>query len=214
MWAAHLCAISRVDPRTNRVVAKVPLPPVRLGCWDVLGAVEVGLQTCPLGLAGGAEGAEEGRGLLGVLGPDRTVAGVVGSLRAAGRVAHPRQRLGRGRGAGQLEAQRSGGVAEPAVVGDPKVQGVGALAQQVENLAVAALDLRRVAGGGRRRASRAERGVHAGEELDEFAGAGPGGQDALLVVAELSEGQLQVALPLVPVDLVGQQLGLGAAGAS
>jgi hypothetical protein len=35
VWAAHLCAISRVDPHTNRVVAKVPLPPVRLGCWVV-----------------------------------------------------------------------------------------------------------------------------------------------------------------------------------
>jgi sugar lactone lactonase YvrE len=33
VWAAHGCAISRVDPRTNRVVAKVPLPPVRDGCW-------------------------------------------------------------------------------------------------------------------------------------------------------------------------------------
>jgi hypothetical protein len=32
VWAAHLCAISRVDPHSNRVVAKVPLPPVRLGC--------------------------------------------------------------------------------------------------------------------------------------------------------------------------------------
>jgi hypothetical protein len=42
------------------------------------------LQACPLGLAGGAEAAEEGLGLLGVLDPDGPVAGVVGGLRAAG----------------------------------------------------------------------------------------------------------------------------------
>ena len=35
VWAAHGCAISRVDPHTNRVVAKVVLPPVRGGCWVV-----------------------------------------------------------------------------------------------------------------------------------------------------------------------------------
>lgn len=35
VWAAHGCAISRVDLHTNRVVAKVPLPPVRRGCWVV-----------------------------------------------------------------------------------------------------------------------------------------------------------------------------------
>ena len=33
--AAHGCAISRVDPQTNRVVATVGLPPVRDGCWVV-----------------------------------------------------------------------------------------------------------------------------------------------------------------------------------
>jgi hypothetical protein len=35
VWAAHGCAISRVDPHTNRVVAKVALPPVRPGCFVV-----------------------------------------------------------------------------------------------------------------------------------------------------------------------------------
>ena len=35
VWAGHGCAVSRVDPHTNRVVAKVPLPPVRGGCWVV-----------------------------------------------------------------------------------------------------------------------------------------------------------------------------------
>jgi DNA-binding beta-propeller fold protein YncE len=35
VWAAHGCAISRVDPQTNRVVATVGLPPVRDGCWVV-----------------------------------------------------------------------------------------------------------------------------------------------------------------------------------
>jgi DNA-binding beta-propeller fold protein YncE len=35
IWAAHGCAVSRVDPHTNRVVATVGLPPVRGGCWVV-----------------------------------------------------------------------------------------------------------------------------------------------------------------------------------
>jgi hypothetical protein len=42
VWAAHGCAISRVDPHTNRVVAKVPLPPVRPGCFVVGMAADVG----------------------------------------------------------------------------------------------------------------------------------------------------------------------------
>src|SRR6266542_673026 len=33
VWAAHGCAVSRVDPHTNRVVATIGLPPVRGGCW-------------------------------------------------------------------------------------------------------------------------------------------------------------------------------------
>jgi hypothetical protein len=33
VWAAHGCAISRVDAHTGRVVATVGLPPVRSGCW-------------------------------------------------------------------------------------------------------------------------------------------------------------------------------------
>jgi hypothetical protein len=35
VWAAHGCAISRVDAHTNRVVATVGLPPIRGGCWVV-----------------------------------------------------------------------------------------------------------------------------------------------------------------------------------
>jgi hypothetical protein len=42
VWAAHLCAISRVDPHTNRVVAKVPLPPIRGGCRVVGMAADTG----------------------------------------------------------------------------------------------------------------------------------------------------------------------------
>jgi hypothetical protein len=33
VWAAHGCAISRVNPHTNRVVARIGLPPVPGGCW-------------------------------------------------------------------------------------------------------------------------------------------------------------------------------------
>jgi hypothetical protein len=42
VWAAHGCAIVRVDAHTGRVVAKVPLPPIRPGCWVVGMAADVG----------------------------------------------------------------------------------------------------------------------------------------------------------------------------
>src|SRR5271170_7472463 len=52
---------------------------VRAGCvdgvQDAQRPVVVGLQSCPLGLAGRAEAGEEGPGLHGVLGPDGPVAG-------------------------------------------------------------------------------------------------------------------------------------------
>jgi hypothetical protein len=70
--------------------------------------VVVGLQSCSLGLAGRAETAEEGLGLLGVLDPDGPVAGVVGGLRAAGGVTHSDEGLVRGGGSGELEAERPG----------------------------------------------------------------------------------------------------------
>ena len=71
--------------------------------------------------------------MLGVFGPDRPVAGVVGGLRAARRVAHPDQGPVGGRGAGELQAERLAGVGEPAVVATPEVQGAGAFGQQVEH---------------------------------------------------------------------------------
>src|SRR5579859_6402274 len=70
------------------------------GVQDAHCPVVVGLQSCSLGLAGRAEGAEEGLGLLGVLGPDGPVAGVVGGLRAAGGVAHADEGLIGGGGSG------------------------------------------------------------------------------------------------------------------
>ena len=45
-----------------------------------------------------------------------------------------------------------------------------------------------------------------------LAGAGSGGHDAVLVVAELGQDELEVVVGLVLVDL-GEQLGLGAARA-
>jgi len=33
VWAAHGCAVFRVDPHTNQVVATVGLPPIPDGCW-------------------------------------------------------------------------------------------------------------------------------------------------------------------------------------
>jgi hypothetical protein len=79
------------------------------------------------------------------------------------------------------------------------VQDAGAFGEEAEDLPVAALDLRRGAVGG------VEFGVDVGEELGQFAGAGPGGQDALLVVAELFPDQVEVAFALVLVDL-GEEL--------
>ena len=171
-----------------------------------MGPVVVAAQAGALGRAGLAELADEGLCPLSVLGPDRAVALVVGGLRAAGRVAHSDERaVGRG-GAGELEAECAGWVGEPAVVRRPQVQDAGALGQQVEDVTVVVLGLRRCRGGC------AEAGVDAGEELGEAPGSGAGGQDALLVVAELGQDQAEVAVAFVLVDL-GQQLGLRAAGA-
>ena len=112
----------------------------------------------------------------------------------------------RGRGAGQLETERAGGVGEPAVVRGAQVQHLGAFGQQVEDVTLVALDLRRRSRFG------VQFGVDAGEELGEAARTGSGGQDALLVVAELGEDEFEVAVGLVLVDL-SKQFGLSAAGA-
>ncbi|MFF4754982.1 hypothetical protein ACWD5R_33215 [Streptomyces sp. NPDC002514] len=56
-----------------------------------------------------------------------------------------------------------------------------------------------------------ELAVDAGEEVGEAAGAGAGGQDALLVVSEFGQHQVQIALLFMVVDL-GQQFGLGPPG--
>jgi hypothetical protein len=174
------------------------------GVQDAQGAVVVGLQACMFGLAGGAEAAEEGLGLLGVFGPDGPVAGVVGGLRSAGRVTHAGQGPVGVRGAGEFQTERSGRVGEPAVVRRPEVQGVGAFGQQVEHVAVAGLRFGGCGVGG------GELAVDVGEELGQFMGARPGGHDSLLVVAELGPDQVQVAFALVLVDL-RQQFGLGSA---
>jgi len=87
------------------------------------------LQAGFLSAAGGAERAEEGGGAGGVICPDVAVAGVVGSLRAAGGIAQPGQRLVRVRGSGQPQAQRLGRIGEPAVVRGREVQGAGSFGQ-------------------------------------------------------------------------------------
>src|SRR5664279_1652310 len=58
------------------------------GFQDACCPVVVGLQAGPFGFAGDAEAAEEGLTLPCVFGPDWPVAGVVGGLRAAGRITH------------------------------------------------------------------------------------------------------------------------------
>ncbi|MEU2754167.1 hypothetical protein [Streptomyces albidoflavus] len=50
------------------------------------------------------------------------------------------------------------------------------------------------------------------EELGQAAGSGARWEDALLVVSELGEDEVEVAVALVLVDL-GEKLGLGPAGA-
>src|SRR5207344_2857947 len=96
--------------------------------------------------------------VLGVLGPDGPVAGVVGGLRAAGRVAHSDKGLIAGLVAGEPEAKCPGRVGEPAVVRGAEVQHAGALGEEAADLPVAALYFR--CGG----LCRIEPGVDAGEE--------------------------------------------------
>jgi hypothetical protein len=86
------------------------------------------------------------------------------------------------------------------------VQSPGSLGHEVEHVAVAGLYF------GCPGIACGELAVDVGEELGQFAGAGPGGHDALLVVAELGPDQFQVAFGLVLVDL-GEQFGLRAARA-
>src|ERR1035437_5235586 len=63
-------------------------------------AVVLGLQSLPFSFPGRAKLAEERLGVLCVLGPDGPVAGMMGGLRAAGRVAHSDEGLFAGRGGG------------------------------------------------------------------------------------------------------------------
>ena len=122
-------------------------------------------------------------------------------------VTHADHRAVRGRGAGEFQAERAGGVGEPAVVRGAEVQRLGAFGQQVEDVAVVALDLRCRSRFG------VQVGVDGGEEVGKAAGAGAGGQDALLIVAELGPEQVEFAVLLVFVDL-GQQLRLSTARSS
>lgn len=68
---------------------------------------------------------------VGLLGPDRAVAGMVSRLWAAGRVAEPDQRPARLGGARQAQAERFRRISEPAVVSWADVQAGGLCAEQV-----------------------------------------------------------------------------------
>ena len=139
--------------------------------------------------------------------PDGPMNVVMGCLWASCRVTHPDQRTVRGRGAGELQTQRSARVGEPAVVRGAQVQGPGAFGQQVEHVTVGVLDSHRAVFAV---ACRTEVPVDVGEEVDKIPGAGSGGHDALLVVAEFGPEQVEVALLLLFADL-GEQLGLSTA---
>jgi len=58
---------------------------------NAAGPVMLALQSGLFGFAGGTQLAEEGLGPGGVVGPDGSMAGVVGGLRAARGVTHPDQ---------------------------------------------------------------------------------------------------------------------------
>ena len=87
------------------------------------------------------------------------------------------------------------------------MQRLRAFGQQVEDVAVVALDLRR------RSRIGVQFGVDGGEEFGQTASAGAGGQNALLIVAELSEHELEFMVGLELVHFA-QQLRLGAARSS
>src|SRR6266542_590689 len=107
-----------------------------------------------------------------------------------------RSRAGRGRSRLAGGFSRSGGGGRGCRGTPWSRQGSRALGQQVEHVPAGALDF-----SSRRGVAGVELAVDAREELDELAGAGASGQDAVLVVAELGEDQVQVALLFVFADL-------------
>jgi hypothetical protein len=140
-----------------------------------------------------------------MFGPDLPVLGVVGGLRAAGRVAHPQQRLGGVRGAGDFQAQSLARIGEPAVVADTEVQG---LRLRLED----ALDAPVVDDGDRPGVVPLQGLVDGFEGADEVAGALAAGQDAALVVLVGGDGQPQVFGFFLGGDFGGEG-GLVSAGA-
>lgn len=144
------------------------------GVQDALGAFEFAAQAAAFGGVGPAEAAEERGGLGDGVGPDGAVAGVVGCLRATGRVTQAGEGFVRGRGAGEFQAERAGRVDEPAVVRDAEVQRPGSFREQVAHVPVAVED----PGGGR--GVGGEFGVDVGEQRGQVPGAGPGGHDLAL----------------------------------
>ncbi|MFF4519800.1 hypothetical protein [Streptomyces mirabilis] len=91
---------------------------------DASGTVERGLGSGPFRLGEPGVAQENDLGVVGVVGPELPVPGVMGGLRAAGRVTHPHQGLVGVRGAGEFQAQRLARIGEPAVVSDAEVQGL------------------------------------------------------------------------------------------
>src|SRR5664279_6258799 len=102
----------------GRFLVRVRVSGVDLG-EDALCPVERRPRACLFWFGQVRVAEEHAVDVLGVLGPDRAVLGVVGGLRAAGRVTHPDQRLVGIGGVGEFEAERLAGVGEPAVVPDP-----------------------------------------------------------------------------------------------
>lgn len=91
---------------------------------DASGAFESVLRSRPFGLGESGVAQEDGLGVVGVVGPDLPVLGVMGGLWAAGRITHPDERFVGIRGAGELQAQCLARVGEPAVVANAEVQGL------------------------------------------------------------------------------------------
>ncbi|MFJ9613461.1 hypothetical protein [Streptomyces noursei] len=152
---------------------------------DASGTVERGLGSGPFRLGESGVAEEDGLGVVGVVGPDLPVLGMVGGLRAAGRVAQPHQRLVGVRGAGEFQAQGLARIREPAVVTDAEVQG---LRLRLEDT----LDAPVVNDGDRPGVVPLQDLVDGLEGGDEAAGALSAGQDAALVVLVGGDGQPQV----------------------
>ncbi|MEU9563348.1 hypothetical protein AB0D16_15125 [Streptomyces sp. NPDC048161] len=172
---------------------------------DAFGALGLDDQPGSLGLLAASGLADEGPAGDCRARPYLTVAGVMGDLRAAGRVAHPGRRPVSFGAAGEGEAQGLARVEEAAVIRQPQVQGADPSGPQVEQFLIAALDR------GSRHVQLFQLALDTGEERQPVPGSGAGGAMPGLIVAERPQGQRLIAGLVLLAD-PGQEEGLCSAG--